>query len=288
MGVRRRPLDAERPDELALVAGPVDGVGGQPMPVQILTIQRCPASVRALDTVGHHHMGVYQRVTLSGRSVVEADRQEPLAGHVLVAAVTAASTKVSVQIGDRLVDTSMVGGEDRPTGRGVAQAVQDRHALGRPQDHVEGRHGVAAMGAAEQLASCRVATLEHGLEPGHRCFALQPQAGGAGAVPAAWTLTVARQILLVVGGQLAGVILLPSHRELRDVGHHPAAPLPPASARANAPLVHCSPQKNGFGVRVGRKLACERRLRGVRGCGYFLVRSDRQLWKQGMAGAVDG
>jgi hypothetical protein len=29
----------------------------------------------------------------------------------------------------------------------------------------------------------------------------------------------------VVGGQLAGVILLPTHRQLGDVGHHP--PLPP-------------------------------------------------------------
>ena len=69
-----------------------------------------------------------------------------------------------------------------------------------------------------------VAALEHGLEPGHGCFALQPQAAGAGAVPPAWGLTVAGQILLVVGGQLAGVILLPPHRELGDVGHHPAAP----------------------------------------------------------------
>jgi hypothetical protein len=51
----------------------------------------------------------------------------------------------------------------------------------------------------------------------------------------------------VVGSQLAGVVRLPAHRQLRDVGHHPAAPLPPASARANAPLVHCSPQKNGLG-----------------------------------------
>jgi hypothetical protein len=39
-------------------------------------------------------------------------------------------------------------------------------------------------------------------------------------------LAVAGQVLLVVGGQLAGVVRLPAHRELGDVGHHPAAPLP--------------------------------------------------------------
>ena len=31
--VSRRPLDSECPAELPLVGGPVDGVGGQPMPV---------------------------------------------------------------------------------------------------------------------------------------------------------------------------------------------------------------------------------------------------------------
>jgi hypothetical protein len=36
-------------------------------------------------------------------------------------------------------------------------------------------------------------------------------------------LAVAGQVLLVVGGQLAGVIILPPYRELGDVGHHPAA-----------------------------------------------------------------
>jgi hypothetical protein len=51
---------------------------------------------------------------------------------------------------------------------------------------VEGWHGVAAVGTAEQLAGCGVAAFEHGLEPGHGCFACQPEAAGAGAVPAAW------------------------------------------------------------------------------------------------------
>ena len=57
----------------------------------------------------------------------------------------------------------------------------------------------------------------------------------------AWGLAVAGQTLLVVGGQLAGVILLPPHRQFRDVGHHGAAPLPAVVGASNAPVVHCSP-----------------------------------------------
>jgi hypothetical protein len=82
------------------------------------------------------------------------------------------------------------------------------------------------MGAAQQLAGSGVAPLEHGLEPGHRCFALQPEGRGGGAVPAAWGLAVAGQVLFVVGGQLAGVVGLPAHRQLGDIGHHLAASLP--------------------------------------------------------------
>jgi hypothetical protein len=46
IGVRRRLLHPEGPDELALVGGPVDGVRSQPMPVQVPSVQRRPASVR--------------------------------------------------------------------------------------------------------------------------------------------------------------------------------------------------------------------------------------------------
>ena len=242
VGVRRRPLHPERPDELALVGGPVDGVRGQPMPVQVPAVQRCPASVRPLDPVGDDQVGVQQRIAFSGRPVVEPDRQQPLSGHVLDTAVAAAGPQVLVQVADRLGQPGVMGGQHGSAGGRVAEAVEDRDALGRPQYHVEGGHGVAAMRAAEQLAGRGVAALEHGLEPGHRCFALQPEAAGAGAVPPAWGLTVAGQVLLVVGGQLAGVVLLPAHRQLGDVGHHPAAPSPPSLARANAPLVHCSPR----------------------------------------------
>jgi hypothetical protein len=107
-----------------------------------------------------------------------------------------------VQVTNRLGQPSVMSGQHRPAGGPVTQAVEDRHALGRPQNHVEGRHRVAAMRAAQQFAGVGVPALEHGLEPGHGCFACQPEAGGAGAVPAAWGLTMAGQIRLVVGGQL--------------------------------------------------------------------------------------
>jgi hypothetical protein len=77
-------------------------------------------------------------------------------------------------------------------------------ALGRPQDQIQGGDRVAAVGAAEQLAGRGVAALEHGLEPGHGCFALQAEAGGGGAVPSSWRLAVAGQVLLVVGSEFAG------------------------------------------------------------------------------------
>jgi hypothetical protein len=110
---------------------------------------------------------------------------------MLETAMTTTGPKVSVQVGDRLGQPSMMGSQDRPASRRVPQAVEDRDALGRPQHHVEARHGIAAMRAAEQLASRRVAAFEHSLEAGHGCFALQAERAGAGAVPPARTLTVA-------------------------------------------------------------------------------------------------
>jgi hypothetical protein len=106
--------------------------------------------------------------------VVEPDRQHPVSGHVLDTAMSAAGPQVLVQVGDRLRQPSVMGGQHRSAGRWVTQAVEDRDALGRPQDHVKGRHGVAAMGPAQQLPTRGVAAFEHGLEPRRRCFALQP------------------------------------------------------------------------------------------------------------------
>jgi thiol-disulfide isomerase/thioredoxin len=166
------------------------------------------------------------------------------AGHVLDPAMAAARPQVVVQVGDRLGQAGVMGGQDRPSGGRVAQAVEDRDALGRPQHHIERRDGAAVMRAPQQLPGGGIPAREHGLEPRQRCFALQPQAAGVGAVPSAWGLAVAGQVLLVIGSQLTGVVGLPPHRELGDVGHHPAAPLlRPSLAPANAPVVHCSPRK---------------------------------------------
>jgi hypothetical protein len=200
------------------------------MPIQVPTVQRRPAAVRPLDTIGDDQMGVQQRITFSGGPVVEPDRQQPLSGHMLDTAMATAGPQVVVQVGGRLADAGVMGRQHRPAGRRIPQAVEDRDALGRAQDHVEGGNGVAAVGPAEEFAGVGVAALEHGLEPGRRCFAVQPEAAGAGTVPAPWGLPVARQVLFVVGGQLTGVVGLPPDRELGDVGHHPAAPLPPSLA----------------------------------------------------------
>ena len=101
--------------------------------------------------------------------MVEADRQHSMSGHVLDTAMAAAGAQLLVQVSDRFSQPSMVRRQDRPPGGWVTQAVQDRDALGRPQHHIKGRDGVAAVGAAQQLASGRVSTLEHRLESGHRC-----------------------------------------------------------------------------------------------------------------------
>ena len=82
--------------------------------------------------------------------MVEPHRQQPLSGHVLETNVATAGPKVSVQVGDRLGDASVVGVQHRPTAC-IAQAVQDRDELGRPQHHIKGGHGVATMPAAEEL-----------------------------------------------------------------------------------------------------------------------------------------
>ena len=226
VGVRRRPLHPERPDELALVGGPVDGVRGQPMPVQIAAVQGRPASVRPLDPVGDDQMGVQQRIALPGRPVVEPDRQQPLSGHMLDTTMAAAGPQVLVQVADRLGQPGVMGGQHRPAGGRVTQAVEDRHALGRPQDHVKGRarrcgHGG---GPAAPRSSGRGPRTWPGTRPrdaspcSPRLLAPAPY-HRPGDSP--WP----DRYCFVVGGQLAGVVLLPPHRQLGDVGHHPAAPL---------------------------------------------------------------
>ena len=99
------------------------------MPIQIPTVQRRPPSVRPLDTVGHHQMGVQQRITLPGCPMVEPDRQQPPTLDMLDTTVAAAGPKMSVQVGDRLGDTSVMSGQHRPARRRIAQAKEDGHAL---------------------------------------------------------------------------------------------------------------------------------------------------------------
>jgi hypothetical protein len=105
--------------------------------------------------------------------------------------MAAPGPQVLIQVADRLRQAGVVGGQHGPSSPWVTEAAKDRDALGRAQHHVKGGHGVAAVSAAEELAGVGVAALKHALEPGHRCFALQPEGGGAGAVPAAWGLAVA-------------------------------------------------------------------------------------------------
>jgi hypothetical protein len=113
VGVCCCPFHPKCPGQLALVGGPVDGVRGQPMPVQVAAVQGCPASVRPLDTVGDDQVGVQQRVTLARCPVVEPDRQHPVSGHALDTAVAAAGPQLPVQVADRLGQPGVVGGQHR-------------------------------------------------------------------------------------------------------------------------------------------------------------------------------
>jgi hypothetical protein len=54
--------------------------------------------------------------------------------------------QVLVQVADRLGQPGVVGGQHDLSGVRVNQALEDGDALGGPQDHIEGGHGVAAMG----------------------------------------------------------------------------------------------------------------------------------------------
>ncbi len=72
--IRLTPGDPQRPGQGALVGAPVDRVRRQPMPVQVATIKRRPATIRTLHPVRHDHMGVQQGVPGAAGAVVEPDR----------------------------------------------------------------------------------------------------------------------------------------------------------------------------------------------------------------------
>jgi hypothetical protein len=108
-----------------LVGGPVDRVRGQSVPVQVPAVQGRPAPVWALDPVGHHQMSVQQRVTFAAGAVVEPDRQQPLSVHMLMSAMAAAGPEVVVQVGGGFGHADVVGGQHRPAGRRIPEAVED-------------------------------------------------------------------------------------------------------------------------------------------------------------------
>jgi hypothetical protein len=75
------------------------------------------SSVRpALRPVGHHQMGVQQRVTLAAGAVVEPNGQQPMSGHMLDTAVATSGTHMLIQVSDRLSQPSMMCPGDRPSG----------------------------------------------------------------------------------------------------------------------------------------------------------------------------
>jgi hypothetical protein len=86
--------------------------------------------------------------------VVEADRQQPLAGHVLDTAMSAPCAHMLVQVGHRLGQPRVMGGQHDSSGGRVTQGVEDRDALGRPQDHIEGGHSEHAESPPRHATGC--------------------------------------------------------------------------------------------------------------------------------------
>ncbi len=93
--------------------------------------------------------------------MVEADRQQPVALYVLVAAVAAARADMLLQVAKRLLGRLVVCVQHLGGDLGIAQAVQQRHALGGPQHQVKRWHAALAVRPAEELAGVGVAAVEH-------------------------------------------------------------------------------------------------------------------------------
>jgi hypothetical protein len=131
-------------------------------------------------------MRMQQRIAGAAGAVVEADRQQPVAVHVLVAAMAAAGADVLLQIAERLFGRLVVRVQHLGGDLGVSQAVQQRHTLGRPQHQIERRHPMLAMRPSQQLPSVGVAAVEHPHERLGAGDALLAERGRAAAEPSAW------------------------------------------------------------------------------------------------------
>ncbi len=184
--VRLAPGDPKRPCQGALVGAPVDRIRRHPVPVQVATIQRRPATIRTPDTVRNDHVGVQQRIACPRGPMVEPDRQQAVAGHMVAASMAAAGADVLLEVAERFGGRLVVGVQHMGGDLGVAQAVQQRHALGRPQHHIEGRYAPLAVAAAKQLACLGVAAVEHPHERLGTGGAFLAERLGPPAEPAAW------------------------------------------------------------------------------------------------------
>ena len=157
--------------------------------------------------------------------MVEPDRQHALPLDVLDPGVAAAGAQLLVQVGDRLASPAWCASRTaRPVEGSPSAYRSDTLLVGRSTTSKAGT-ALRPWGRPSSWPVSGVAALEDGLEAGDGCFALLAQRCSAGAVPAAWGLAVAGQVRFVVGGQLAGVVVLASGGQLGHIRHH--LPLPP-------------------------------------------------------------
>src|SRR6266542_1724456 len=260
--VRGRPANPEGAGQLLLVGRPVDRVRGGTMVEQVTRIQRPPLPVLAAGAVVDDQVGVQQRIPRPAGAVDKPGRQQPRPANMLGAVVAAAGADLAVEVGDRLADRVLVGGQDRRAGLLVAQPVQHRDALGGTKHQVPRGHRVGAGWTAELLAGLGVAPGEQVLERLRRAGAFKTERGGAAAKVLAGGLAVAGQVLLAVLGDLAGVVVGPPGRQLVQVRGHqrsaarrcgtiPSKSTSPPSSRSPAAQAHAAISPSG---RIGRAL----------------------------------
>jgi hypothetical protein len=91
-----------------------------------------------------------------------------------------------LEIGQGFGGRLVVGGQDLGGDLRIAEAIEERDALGWPQHHIERRDAPVAMRSAEQLASVGVAAVEHPDERLGAGDAFLVEGLGAAAEPAAW------------------------------------------------------------------------------------------------------